>query len=192
MADVQIIVKGKNLEVTPALRQYAEKKVGKLLRFFDRVPTIANVTMSTERERHVVEITMQVGGLLVRGESTTGDMYASVDDAVEKVERQIGKYKTRILRRLRQEAAKIGQSGEAAFLPEPAAGAGAEDDNGFAGGKVVRYKHIPIKPMSLEEATMQMELLGHDFYVFANAETEEINVVYRRRDGNYGLLEPER
>lgn len=181
---MEITIKGKNVEVTKALRDYAEKKVSKIQRFFEGDMIDAQVTMGIEKGLHIVEVTMQINGLLLRGEEKTGDMYASVDGAVDKIERQIRKYKTRINRRLRQIGTHLV---EAAFAPEgPEVAEEAEDE-----ARIVRTKRFAIKPMSVQEAVMQMELLGHDFYVFSNAETEEVNVVYRRKDGNYGLIEPE-
>jgi putative sigma-54 modulation protein len=172
-----VVVNGKNVEVTEALREYAEKKVTKIVKFFEKSPIEAQVTLSTERENHIIDITIQVDGLLLRGEEKTNDMYASIDGAVDKIERQILKFKTRINRRLR-EANRI-------ILPPPPSHQEAVEP------QIKRTKRFAMKPMSIEEAVMQMDLLGHDFYVFSNSDTEEVNVVYRRKDGNYGLIEPE-
>ena len=174
---MDIKVFGKNLEVTDALRDYAEKKVGKIAKFFAQPPT-ALVTLSIERGIHVVDITISINGLLLRGEEKSGDMYSSVDGAVEKIERQIHKYKTKINRKIREEYRIISPipAGTVEVTAEP---------------KIVRTKRFAIKPMSAEEAVMQMELLGHDFFVFFNPDLEEVNVVYKRKDGNYGLIEPE-
>lgn len=174
---MDIKVFGKNLEVTDALREYAEKKVGKIAKFFAQPPT-ALVTFSIERGIHVVDITISINGLLLRGEEKSTDMYSSVDGAVEKIERQIHKYKTKINRKIREEYRIIS--------PTP-----ADTVEVTAEPKIVRTKRFAIKPMSAEEAVMQMELLGHDFFVFFNPELEEVNVVYKRKDGNYGLIEPE-
>ncbi|HHW15399.1 MAG TPA: ribosome-associated translation inhibitor RaiA [Firmicutes bacterium] len=182
---MQIVVKGKNMEVTPALRSYAEKKVGKLEKYFEQGEVTAQVMMRLERELHVVEVTLQVDALLLRGEERTADMYASIDGVLEKLERQIKKYKTRINRKLRQDVGTRPQEAKPPVSPE------ARDEEGEELGRVIRTKRFPIKPMSVEEAVMQMELLGHDFFVFRNSEDEEINVVYRRADGNYGLIEPD-
>ncbi|MBP7892485.1 MAG: ribosome-associated translation inhibitor RaiA [Firmicutes bacterium] len=180
---MEITVVGRNVAVTDALRAYAEKKVAKMQKYFERGIMEAQVSMTIERGIHSVDITIQVDGLLLRGEEHTGDMYASIDGAIDNIERQIRKYKTRINRRLRQEGNKLVESmvavGPAANVveaPEP---------------KVVKTKRFAIKPMSVEEAIMQMELLGHDFFVFMDDSSEDVNVVYRRRDGNYGLIEPE-
>lgn len=174
---MEIKIHGKNLEVTKALQDYAKKKVAKISKFFEQEPLEIQVTMSVERETHIVDITVSVNGLLLRGEEKTGDMYASIDGAVNKIERQVHKYKTKINRRLREENRVVLPSlQDMEEAPEP---------------KIVRTKRFAIKPMSVTEAVMQMDLLGHDFFVFFNAETEEVNVVYKRRGGNYGLIEPE-
>lgn len=175
---MQIIVKGKNIEVSEPLRQYAEKKIAKVEKFFERGKVEADATLSTERGIHALDLTVKVGGLLLRGEEKSDDMYAAIDGAVDKIERQVRKYKTRINKR-RTNGVVIAEN----VVPEPH----AEVDE----GRIVKTKRFAIKPMSVEEAAMQMDLLGHDFYVFANAESEEVNVIYRRRDGNYGLIEPE-
>ena len=175
---MEVKVFGKNLEVTDALRQYAEKKVGKIGKFFAQEPPVAQVTFSIERGVHIVDITISINGLLLRGEEKSSDMYSSVDGAVEKIERQIHKYRTKINRRLREENRIISPTpkGTEEVIAEP---------------KIVRTKRFAIKPMHAQEAVMQMELLGHDFFVFFNSEMEEVNVVYKRKDGNYGLIEPE-
>ena len=174
---MEIKVLGKNLEVTNALEDYAKKKAAKISKFFEHEPLDIQVTKGEERGTHIVDITVSVNGLLLRGEEKTGDMYASIDGAVNKIERQVHKYKTRINRRLREENRVV--------LPSP------DDVEEAPEPKIVRTKRFAIKPMSVTEAVMQMDLLGHDFFVFFNAESEEVNVVYKRRSGDYGLIEPE-
>ncbi len=176
---MQIVIKGKNIDVTPALRDYAEKKVTKIISFFDEVAGRTDVMLRTERELHIVEVTVTVNGLILRGEEATSDMYASIDGVVDKIERQIKKYKTRINRKLRKDQSNAG-----------GAAATAKADVGEL-TKIVKTKRFAMKPMSAEEAAMQMDLLGHSFFVFANAETDEVNVIYKRKDGAYGLIEPE-
>lgn len=187
MADVgtiRAVVTGKNLEVTPALRAYAEKRVAKLTKFFEHYKSVhAEILLSMQRELGVVEVTLRVSGLILRGVGKTEDMYASIDQAVERIERQLVKYKSRIQTRL-QDVPKISSVAGNGFADLPV-------DEETAPHQIVRTKRFAIKPMSVEEAVLQMELIGHDFYVFANASTEEVNVVYRRKDGNYGLIEPE-
>jgi putative sigma-54 modulation protein len=179
---------GKQIEVTDAIRRHAEEKLDKLQRYFDIIHSV-EVTASLERNWHVVEITVHADGVLLRGEEKSPDMYTSIDQVVEKIERQLVKYKGKLIDRQR-EAAHRGVAG-AEFpgtepgLP-PIAGEIEEET-----GRLVRTKRFAVKPMSVGEAARQMELLGHDFYVFANSDTEQVNVVYRRKDGNYGLIEPE-
>lgn len=172
-----VTVTGKNVAVTEALREYAEKKVTKIGKFFEKSPLEAKVTLSTERGKHVVDITVQVNGILLRGEEKTTDMYISIDGAIEKIERQVEKFKTKINRKFHEENyVTLSSPSPAEETPQPV---------------IKRTKRFAIKPMTAEEAVMQMDLLGHDFFVFSNSETEEVNVVYRRKDGNYGLIEPE-
>lgn len=170
---MQVAVRGKNIEITSALREYVEKKVGKIERFID-LPVNAQVNMYVERGRHIVEVTAALNGLMLRGEEATDDMYASVDLVADKLEKQVQRYKARFKK---QRAKEDGAAG---------AERTTEQD-----GQLVKSKRFPVKPLALDEAIMQMNLLSHDFFVFANADTERVNVLYRRKDGNYGLLEPE-
>ncbi|MBE3577039.1 MAG: ribosome-associated translation inhibitor RaiA [Limnochordales bacterium] len=203
---MKVTVTGHNIEVTAALRSYAEKKVARLekvLRPGGSEPA-ATVRLRTERGRHIVEITISSQGLLVRGEGRTPDMYASIDEAVDNIERQVQKARTRWLQR-KQDRPKIAVAllaeelgVEAERGQENVRDVAAQAQRTVAGEvvdeelpRVVRVKRYEWKPMSLEEAMTQMELLGHDFFVFTNAETDEVNILYRRRDGNFGLIEPE-
>ncbi len=173
---MELIIRGKNFPVTDSLRQYVKKRLGKLERLLEGVEEV-QVNLSLTRDNHVVEVTIPLNGYLLRCEEATGDMYGSVDRVVEKLEKQIAKYKTKLSKKLKSGALK-----ELALkYPEETK----------AEPKLIRTKRFPIKPMSIEEATLQMNLLGHSFFVFSNAETEEVNVLYRRQDGNYGLIEPE-
>lgn len=174
---MRISVRGKNLQVTNALRQQAEKKLSKLDRYLGE-NTEAQVTFSVQGGSHVVEVTIRLNGYILRGEEGTDDMYASIDLVIDKLERQIRKYKTKLDRRLKSQGIK-----DLVPPPEPK----AQDDE----PKLKRTKRFAIKPMDVEEAIMQMNLLGHNFFVFSNADTEDVNVIYRRKDGNYGLIEPE-
>lgn len=176
---MQVIVQGKNVEVSEWLRQYVEKKVGKLNR---RLPGIqeARVDLRVQNardadERNVAQITLRRDGVLLRAEERSADLQTSIDMVLDKMVRQIDRFKGRRARgRVRAPAAE--PEAEAA---EPPA------------GKIVRTKRFPVTAMTPDEAIDQMELLGHDFFIFFNADQQEINVVYRRQDGNYGLLEPE-
>lgn len=171
---MHITIRGKNMEVTPALRDYVDKRLGKIEKYFE-YPIAPQVTLSIERDRHIVEVTVPVNGMLLRGEEETGDMYSAVDLVLEKLEKQIEKYRTRLTRRVRN----VDKGAQASYI-EP-------DDQ----PKIVRVKRFAVKPMTAEEAVLQMNLLGHDFFVFRNSESEDVEVVYRRKDGNYGLIEPE-
>ncbi len=171
-----IKARGRNIEVTPALQEYLEKRLSKLDKYFDG-ELEAQVTLNVVKDSHSVEVTISINGLLLRGEEATGDMYASIDLVVDKLERQLHKYKTKINRKLRQKGIKEHF-------------AGMRKDEEAAEPRVVRMKRFVMKPMPVEEAILQMDLLGHDFYMFTSAETDEINVIYRRKDGNYGLIEP--
>lgn len=174
---MRMTLRGKNFQVSDALRQYAEKRLGKLEKFLgDNVEV--QVNMSVSKERHIVEVTVILDGYLLRGEEATGDMYSSIDLVLEKLEKQIEKYKTKLAKRVKSNVFK--EWADASPLHE-------ETNE----PKIVRTKRFPVKPMTLEEAILQMNLLGHNFFVFANAETEQVNVLYRRKDGNYGLIEPE-
>ncbi|GIM45482.1 ribosomal subunit interface protein [Collibacillus ludicampi] len=176
---MNIQVRGDHLEITDALRDYAEKKIGRLDKYFDMPPeTAVNVTLSVEKDIHTVEVTMIIGGLILRAEENSPDMYASIDLVTEKLEKQIEKYKTKLNRRFRQEGIRT------LFQDTGTAPADTKEP------EVVRVKRFAVKPMPVEEAIMQMDLLGHDFFVFSNAETDEVNVVYKRKDGQYGLIEP--
>lgn len=170
---MEVMVRGKNVEVTDALKDHVTKKLTKLSKFLDHQAVIAQAVLSIEKERQIVEVTLPVDGWLLRGEEETPDMYASVDLVVDKLEKQMEKHKHRIKRR-HAPAADTRSS-------HPA----------DTSSTVVRRKTFPVKPMSLDEALLQMDLLGHDFFAFTNAETDTINVLYRRRGGDYGLLEPQ-
>lgn len=174
---MKISISGKNLEVSDYMREVAEKKLSKLSRYFPQ-DTEAQVTLSVERNRHIVEVTIPYEGRILRGEEVSGDMYASLDSVGSKLEKQVESYRTR--------AAKA-QRNTAPLAEAPAPMEEEEEDQGH---HIVRNKKFEIRPMSEEEAMLQMEMLGHSFFVFENAATGEINVLYLRKDGNYGLIEP--
>lgn len=175
---MSIIVKGRNINVTPALKEYVEKKITKVTKQFKAVGEIT-VVMRVEKGNHIVEITVPASGILLRAQETTKDMYSSIDLVVEKIERQVHKYKTRLVRR------KYSNFAEEAVQVKTQA---PEDDQDF---EIVKSKRFVMHPMSAEEAILQMNLLNHDFFVFYDVELGNTNVVYRRKDGKYGLLSPE-
>ncbi len=184
------VIRGHNLQVTDALRDFIERKLSKLERYFDNSAKVeAYVSLNVLKDGHKVEVTIPFPGLLVRAEELSEDMYASVDLVVEKLERQIRKYKTRVNRRSRQDAGLRNKLKENASNKNiPVATLDEEDDSNY---KIVRTKRFNLKPMDTEEAILQMELLGHNFFVFTNAVTDQVNVIYRRKDGKVGLIEPE-
>src|SRR5205823_4734078 len=178
---MRLQVKGKNLEVSESIRSYAEQKLGKLSRQLAD-PTQVELELSLERNpsiaaKHVAEATIWTKGPTLRAREATPDMKASIDQLVDKLERQVTRYREKRQRgRSRDNGALTVESnpGESESDPE-----------------IVKTKQFAVKPMSPEEAVLQLELVGHDFFVFQNAETSEVNVVYRRRDGRYGLIEPQ-
>ncbi|EJY54899.1 sigma 54 modulation protein/30S ribosomal protein S30EA [Alicyclobacillus hesperidum URH17-3-68] len=180
---MKIQVHGDNISVTSALQEYVDKKIGRLTRYFEgEADKQIHVTMAVEGTYHRVEMTVHVHGVIFRAEEKSQDMYASIDLVTDKLEEQVHRYKEKLNRRFRARGLRtqIRQRGFAQDALD------AEEDL-----RVVRVKRFPIKPMDVEEAIMQMDLLGHDFFVFTNAETEEVNVVYRRKRGDYGLIEPQ-
>jgi putative sigma-54 modulation protein len=185
---MQIQVRGDHLEVTPALQEYVEKKIGRLEKYFDAPPEReVSVTMSIERGMHRVEVMMQVHGVLFRAEEKTPDMYASIDMVADKLEQQINKHKTKLNQRFRDKGLRTRIKSSA---DSGAFNLALEQDDPDILESLVRVKRFPMKPMDVREALLQMDLLGHDFFVFTNAATDEVNVVYRRKNGTYGLIEP--
>ena len=180
--DMKFMISGRDIEVTEALKDYAKEKIGKISKYFDDDTVIeAQISLHVESERHMVEVTMFVDGLTLRAETKTGDMYASIDGVADKLARQVRKYKSKIRRKLREEKLKF---------EEEIVESRYEEEEDEEEPQIVRTKRFAMKPMGAKEAAMQMDLLDHDFFVFSNAETEEVNVVYKRNDGDYGLIEP--
>ncbi|MEA1939744.1 MAG: ribosome-associated translation inhibitor RaiA [Candidatus Caldatribacteriota bacterium] len=180
---MKIIIKGRHVEITDALRNYLEKKLTKVEKHFDHILE-ATVVLSVEKNRQIVEVTLQARKALIRAEVETDDMYASIDKATDRLERQIRKYKEKYLK-------KPHNNLDRKELIKEEVNASAEDTKLDKTVKIVKTKRFAIKPMSVEEAAMQMNLLGHTFFVFANDITNTVNVLYKRKDGNFGLIEPE-
>jgi len=179
---MRISITGKNIDVSEYLNDLIEKKVAKLDKYFSDDTTV-HVTLAVERNRHIVEVTIPYSGGIIRGEETSGDMYASVDNVLEKLEKQIVKHRTKLEKNLRTGAFKGS---------EPIAPDYDDDrDDDDEPPHVVRVKRFDIKPMTVDEAMLQLDLLGHSFYVFTNGDTGVINVIYKRKDGHFGLIEPE-
>lgn len=177
MICMKFVIVGRNLEVTPGLRTAVEDKIGKLEKYFNP-DTEVHVTLSVEKERQKIEVTIPVKGSIIRSEQVSNDMYVSIDLVEEIIERQLKKYKSKIVDK-QQNASSFSK----AFVENDY----MEDEE----VKIVRSKKFDIKPMYPEDACIQMELLGHNFFVFCNAETDQVNVVYKRKGDTYGLIEPE-
>lgn len=169
----------KNTTVTPALKEMIEKKLSKVKRYFD--PEVeAKATLSVQKNKQKVEITIPFNGIILRAEEATDDMYKSIDLVVAKLERQIRKQRTKLSRR-NNESLRFPQLDEVALSDEV-----KEND-----GEVVKVKKFGVKPMSVDEAILQMELVGHSFFVYQDSDENKICVIYKRKDGDYGLLEPD-
>ena len=174
---MRITILGRNIDVTEGLKAAVEEKVGKLEKYFTP-DTEVHVTLSVEKERQKIEVTIPVKGNIIRSEQVSNDMYVSIDLVEEVIERQLKKYKNKLI-----DAKQGGGSFTSEFLEKD-----FETDDEV---KIIRTKRFGVKPMYPEDACVQMELLGHNFYVFRNCETDEINVVYKRKGSTYGLIEPE-
>lgn len=176
-------IRGQQIAVTDALRDYVEKKLSRLERYFESPLTSeVNVTLSVIKNKQGVEVTIPLTGVMLRAEEKHDDMYAAIDLVVDKLERQIRKHKTKINRKFRQDRGL-----KAVFTEDAGTAVQVMEDEDEL--EVVRTKRHTLKPMDVEEAILQMNMVGHSFYVFANAESKEVNVVYRRNDGRYGLIE---
>ena len=174
---MRFIITGRNIDVTEGLKSAVEEKLGKLDRFF-APETEVNVTLSVEKERQKIEVTIPVKGNIIRSEQVSSDMYVSIDLVEEVIERQLRKYKNKIVEK-HQDGGNFRQE----FIEKE-----VEDEEEI---KIIRSKRFAMKPMDPEEACVEMELLGHSFFVFRNAQTDEVNVVYKRKGNTYGLIEPE-
>jgi putative sigma-54 modulation protein len=179
---MRLQVKGKNVEVSEAIRTYAEEKLGKLEKKLAD-PTQVELWLTVETNpsiaaNHVAEATIWTKGPTLRAREATGDMKASIDQLVDKLERQVIRYRDKRRRRGQRENGSPQVAGTPVIPDEP-------------GPLIVKAKQFAVKPMTPEEAVLQLELVGHDFFVFQNADTGDLSVVYKRRDGNYGLIEPQ-
>ena len=174
---MKFIITGRNIDVTPGLKNAVEDKIGKLEKYFTP-DTEVHVTLSVEKDRQKIEVTIPVKGTVIRSEQISSDMYVSIDLVEEIIERQLKKYKNKLIEK---------QQGGNYFKQEFIDKEYTEDEE----VKIVRTKKFDIKPMYAEDACIQMELTGHNFFVFCNAETDQVNVVYKRKGNTYGLIEPE-
>ena len=174
---MNFIIVGKNIEVTPGLKSAVEDKIGKLEKYFTPETEI-HVTLSVEKERQKIEVTIPVKGSIIRSEQVSNDMYVSIDLVEEIIERQLKRYKNKLIDQKQSSSYFKKEFIEKEYMDEEEI-------------KIIRSKKFDIKPMYPEDACIQMELLGHNFYVFCNAETDQVNVVYKRKGNTYGLIEPE-
>ena len=177
MIGMRFIISGKNIEITPGLRTAVESKLSKLEKYFTS-ETEVHVTLSVEKDRQKIEVTIPVKGSIIRSEQISNDMYVSIDLVEEIIERQLKKYKNKIIDK---------KQGAGNFKQEFVEREYIEEDE----IQIVKAKKFDIKPMYPEDACIQMELLGHNFFVFCNAETDKVNVVYKRKGNTYGIIEPE-
>ena len=175
---MRIKITGRNIDLTEGLKSAVEDKLHKLEKYFTP-DTDVYVTLSVEKERQKVEVTIPTKGNIIRSEQVSNDMYVSIDLVEEVIERQLKKYRTKLIDKHQNAASAFKQE----FLEEQS----LEDEE----IQITRVKKFDMKPMYAEDACVQMELLGHDFFVFVNAETDEVNVVYKRKGNTYGLIEPE-
>lgn len=175
---MRIKITGRNIDLTEGIKSAVEDKLNKLEKYFTP-DTDVYVTLSVEKERQKVEVTIPTKGNIIRSEQVSNDMYVSIDLVEEVIERQLKKYRTKLISK--------HQSATSAFKQEFLEEQSVEDEE----IQITRVKKFDMKPMYAEDACVQMELLGHDFFVFVNAETDEVNVVYKRKGNTYGLIEPE-
>lgn len=171
------IISGKNIEVTEGLRSAVQDKLSKLEKYFADDASV-QVTFSVEKDRQKIEVTIPMKGHIIRAEQVSDDMYVSIDLVVEVIERQVTRHRKKL----------IDKEQNAAYLSKAFVDEDVDDDDDI---KIVRTKKFAVKPMYPEDACIQMDLVGHNFYVFRNAETDEVNVVYKRKGNTYGLIEPE-
>lgn len=185
---MQISVTARSGDISEGIKEYAAKKLKKLERLLPKIETV-QITEQKERAWYIVEITLIANGLLIRSEERGADMRSAIDLVIDKLERQVKKYREKLNDRLHRAGAEA-----AVALTETGGETEAEAESALeeeVPGRIVRNKHFEMKPMTPDEAAAELELLGHDFYAFVNSESETVNVIYRRRDGNYGLIEPE-
>ncbi len=172
---MNIIINGKHLEITPALKKYSEEKIRRFDRYFSDISE-AVITLSVEKYRHKAEVLLKANGIMIQAESVTGEIYSAIDEVSDKLDRQVKKYKEKLVSH-RKSSAKSPEAAEQPSVPRES-------------GMIIKNKRFELKPMSPDEASMQMELLDKDFFIFLNDMSGDINVIYKRRDGNFGLIEP--
>ena len=176
---MRTVITGRHMDVSPALHERVDKKLKKLDRYFGN-DTEAHVFMHVDKGHHSMETTIVYDGITFRAEESSDNMYKSIDSVLKKIDKQITHHRSRLEKRLKTGAFNgDGGPDESEAMEEPPI------------SEIVKTKRFPVKPIDVEEAKLQMQLVGHNFFVFTNAETEQVNVLYRRNDGNFGLIEPE-
>lgn len=190
---MRVSITGRHMEVTDAIKEYVEKGLEKVRGHFDKVIDVDVILSVEKKRRHIAEFNLHANGLRINAKESSGDMYASVDAALNKVDRQVLKHKSRIRRHQPRTAREARNYEHQVFELEP-----AEQDNGRDMGEAAEPRHrvlfrekVPIKPMDMYEAALQLDLIEDPFFVFSNASTMQVNVIYSRGDGSYGLIEPE-
>ena len=201
--NMNVVVTGRNIDLTPALKDYLLDKLQRSQKHFDHALNVTALLSVAKNpsvaESQTAEVTIKLNGAVIRGEESTENMYASIDLVADKIERQLRKYKTRYYQKGNgktrdfsvEQSAEPDEEAEAMLEFEKSMSATTPTTTDNTKPKIVRSKRFPLKPMSAEEACKHMDLLGHDFFMFINSETQQVNTVYHRRDGNYGLIEPE-
>lgn len=181
-------VRGENIEVTPAIRDYVEAKVGKIEKYFDEMPEAqAHVNLKVYSDKNAkVEVTIPLPNIVLRAEEISPDLYGSIDLVSDKLERQMRKYKTKVNRKFRRQKVDIKEKVSPDLLRATSSNNGEEEEEEL---KIVRKKRFDLKPMNAEEAVLQMEMIGHNFFVYLDGDTSGTNIVYKRDDGDYGLIE---
>ncbi|MBC7545700.1 MAG: ribosome-associated translation inhibitor RaiA [Candidatus Sericytochromatia bacterium] len=184
---MNLVIKGKNVDVTAALRDYVEKKLGTLDKYSHHIQE-CNVELSVHRnpritDPQIVEVTIYAAGAVIRAEEAAADMYSAIDLVSDKIARQLKRYEQK---KMHNHSGRLKTS-----IALASTGTGMSEEEEAIARQFVKNKRLTVKPMNVEDAASQMELLGHNFYAFRNNETEEINIVYQRRDGDYGIIEPE-
>ena len=177
---MQISVTFRRMEPSDALREYAESKLQKIKKYVD-APIEANVVMRVEKFRHIAEVTLNVDRTVINSTIETGDMYSALDGVVDKIERQLKKYKAKSRKHLTNSGHETVRGGQAESPPPVAS----------PSPNIVIEENVFAKPMSVEEAALQLELLNNEFYIFTNVESKSLNIIYRMKDGHYGLIEPQ-
>lgn len=192
---MQLVIKGKNMEVSDRLKRFVERKLSRLERVLPSIAE-AEVELSSAKTRSAdarygVQVTLKANGVLIRGEQSAADTYTAVDAVLDKLDRQIARYKTRRFGAFDKGAVEAKATYKAVAMEEEEEEEEEATPAEEGEGRLVRVKRFAMKPMDVQEALVQMQLLGHDFFVFHNSETDVVSVVYRREDGNFGLIEPE-